>query len=161
MVFPVPGLFPMCAASINSSWYRRRVLSVYCPYLGAKQVRNTWRPGAGVFILFSLTAGTLLFLVCMLSLKPLPMSIVVSCVGAFVPYLYLFFKKHRSPLSYITLRILRVLKLCLNWIFTLLALILTFGASKGYRRKMRIYSYLLLWHLKLCPEGAGLKKFRT
>ncbi|MCD6352886.1 MAG: glycosyltransferase family 2 protein [Proteobacteria bacterium] len=75
--------------------------------------------------------------------------------------LYLFFKKHRSPLSYITLRILRVLKLCLNWIFTLIALILTFGTSKGYRRKMRIYSYLLLWHLKLCPEGAGLKEFRT
>ena len=50
---------------------------------------------AGVFILFSLTIGALLFLFCTLSLKPLPMSILVACVGVFLPYLYLFYKRKK------------------------------------------------------------------
>jgi len=75
--------------------------------------------------------------------------------------LYLFFKKHRSRLSYLMLRVLRPLKLCLNWIFTLMGLLLTLGISKHFQRKIRIYSQLLLWHLKSCPDGAGLKESRN
>lgn len=48
---------------------------------------------AGVFILFSLTAGAILFLCCTLLMKPLPMSIFVACIGTCLPYLYLFYKR--------------------------------------------------------------------
>lgn len=58
---------------------------------------------AGVFILFSLTAGALLFLCCTLLLKPLPMSIFVAAVGAFVPYLYLFYKRNERKIKFETL----------------------------------------------------------
>jgi tight adherence protein B len=57
----------------------------------------------GVFILFSLTVGALLFLFCTLSLKPLPMSIFVTCVGAFFPFLYLFYKRKQRKARFETL----------------------------------------------------------
>lgn len=48
---------------------------------------------AGVFILISLTLGSLLFLYCNLSLRPLPVSIIAACAGVFLPFPYLFYKR--------------------------------------------------------------------
>jgi len=75
--------------------------------------------------------------------------------------LYIFFKKHLSRLSYRTLRIIRVMKLFLNWLLTSFALLITLGTSKRSRRKLRIYSHLFLWHMMLCPGKAGLREFRN
>lgn len=58
---------------------------------------------AGVFILFSLTVGALLFLWLTLSFKPLPLSIFVACVGAFIPYLYLFHRRKQRKAQFETL----------------------------------------------------------
>ncbi len=55
---------------------------------------------AGVFILFCLTVGALLFLFCKLTLRPLPMSIFVTCVGAFLPYLYLLYKRKQRKIKF-------------------------------------------------------------
>jgi tight adherence protein B len=55
---------------------------------------------AGVFILFSFTVGALLFLYCTMSLKPLPMSIFVAGVGAFLPYPYLFYKRRQRKIKF-------------------------------------------------------------
>lgn len=71
---------------------------------------------------------------------------------------YIFFKKHRSVFSYFTLRILRVGKLIINLVLVLLGLLATLGLDRGLRRRFRIYSNLLLWHLKLCPASTGLRE---
>jgi len=71
---------------------------------------------------------------------------------------YLFFKKHRSVVSYFTLRVMSVCKLVINLLLVLLGLSITLGLEKGLKRRLRIYSGLLLWHLKLCPVSMGLKE---
>ena len=71
---------------------------------------------------------------------------------------YTFFKKHRSALSYYTLRIMRILKLVINLILVLLGLFATLGLDKRLRRRFRIYSDLLTWHIKLCPASTGLRE---
>lgn len=58
---------------------------------------------AGIFILFSLTAGALLFLCCTLLLMALPMSIMIACVGTFLPYLYLLYKRNQRKIQFETL----------------------------------------------------------
>ncbi len=71
---------------------------------------------------------------------------------------YRFFKKHRSVVSYFTLRVMRVCKLVINLLLVLLGFLITFGLDKGLRRRFRIYSVLLFWHLRLCPASMGLKE---
>ena len=48
---------------------------------------------AGVFILFDLIVGSLAFLICSSLQAFLPLSIVLSCVGFLLPFLYLFYKR--------------------------------------------------------------------
>lgn len=48
---------------------------------------------AGVFILFSLTFGAILFLFFQLLLQPLTICLVVATTGVLMPYLYLFRKR--------------------------------------------------------------------
>lgn len=71
--------------------------------------------------------------------------------------LYRFFRTRRSRLSYLLLRILRPLKLGVNWLLTLVVLLLTLGTNSRSRRKIRVYSGLLWWHLLLCPASMGLR----
>jgi GT2 family glycosyltransferase len=74
---------------------------------------------------------------------------------------YTFFKKYRSDLSYLTLRIFRVCKLIINLFFVLLGLFAMLGLHRGLRRRFRIYRDLLIWHLTLCPASAGLREMGT
>ncbi len=71
--------------------------------------------------------------------------------------LYLFFRKHRGLTAYWILRIVKLAKLGTNWLLTLAGLGATMGRSSRLRRKFRIYSRLLLWHLRFCPSNAGLE----
>ena len=72
--------------------------------------------------------------------------------------LYTFFKKNRSSASYAAVRLLRFFKLIINLISTVLALCLTAGTQQRLREKTLTYSYLLWWHLLLCPDSWGLRQ---
>jgi len=69
-------------------------------------------------------------------------------------------KKHRGILSYYILRILRVCKLIINLVLVLLGLFIMLGQNKRLKRRFRIYSNLLVWHMKLCPTSTGLREFK-
>ena len=71
---------------------------------------------------------------------------------------YIFFKKRRSIFSYYTLRITRIFKLPINLLLVMLGLFITLGLDKGLKRRFRIYSDLLIWHIKLCPASTGLRE---
>jgi GT2 family glycosyltransferase len=71
---------------------------------------------------------------------------------------YLFFKKHRSPFSYYTLRVARAVKVAINLALVIVGILFTLGMNKRLLRRFRIYSDLLIWHLKLCPDSAGLRE---
>jgi len=72
--------------------------------------------------------------------------------------LYTFFKKNRGFLSYIVLRILRVIKLSINLILTTLGMLFTLGQNQRLRRKFSVYNKLFTWHLLLCPDNKGLRE---
>ncbi len=48
---------------------------------------------AGVFILFTLIVGAVSFLICASLQAVLPLSIVISCAGALLPFFYLLYKR--------------------------------------------------------------------
>ena len=70
---------------------------------------------------------------------------------------YQFFKKNRGPLQGGILHAGLVIKLAFELLFMLGACLLTFCSVEKWRKKLSISSYLMLWHLNLCPEGMGLK----
>ncbi|HBG17956.1 MAG TPA: type II secretion protein F [Desulfobulbaceae bacterium] len=55
---------------------------------------------AGVFILLSFTVGAVLLLCCSLLLQPVPISLMISSVGFFMPYLYLFHKRRQRKAQF-------------------------------------------------------------
>jgi tight adherence protein B len=58
---------------------------------------------AGVFILFCLTIGALLFLYCSFSRKPFALAIIISCFGTLLPYLYLLHRRNQRRAKFETL----------------------------------------------------------
>ena len=84
-----------------------------------------------------------------------------SPADAWIEYyrsLYKFFRKNRSSLSYLTLRIFRMVKLIINLALNFIGLCLTMGTKRKYIDKTGIYAYILCWHFMLCPDSWGLKK---
>lgn len=71
---------------------------------------------------------------------------------------YIYFRKNRSLLSYLWLRVLRFFKMFVNLGLTTLGLLVTLFRKERHRRKFFIYLDVVLWHLALCPENAGLRK---
>ena len=55
---------------------------------------------AGVFILFSLAIGAILFLCCALLLQPLAISLMIAAAGVFIPYLYLLQKRRKRKAQF-------------------------------------------------------------
>jgi hypothetical protein len=70
---------------------------------------------------------------------------------------YHFFNKNRGRGPWLTLVIALVVRLGIESIFTTMACLFTLGMAERWRKKLSIYAYLLWWHLKLCPEGMGLR----
>jgi len=70
---------------------------------------------------------------------------------------YQFFKKHKENVQRLVLLIGLLIKLGFEFLSMVIACILTGFAVKKWRNKFLNYAYLLLWHLKGCPEGMGLK----
>ncbi len=71
--------------------------------------------------------------------------------------LYVFFRKNRSIVSYITFRILYLIKIILNLAINLIGNLCVLFQSKKMRYRMLIYWRLFWWHLLLCPKWMGLK----
>ncbi len=71
---------------------------------------------------------------------------------------YLFFRKHRGRWQELILRIGLLVRLVIEEISMFLACLFTLFSITKWRKRFSIYSYLLWWHLKGCPEGMGLKQ---
>ena len=70
---------------------------------------------------------------------------------------YHFFKKNRGNLQWFILLSGLMIRLVFELLMMTVASLVTFFAIKGWLRKLSIYAYLFWWHLRLCPEGMGLK----
>jgi len=70
---------------------------------------------------------------------------------------YIFFKKYRGFLQYFILRVGLFIKLVVECLSMTSACILTGFRVRRWRNRLKIFAYLLWWHLKGCPEGMGLK----
>jgi len=64
---------------------------------------------------------------------------------------YLYFMKWESPARSLIAAILVVLRLVVNWGRTGAGVALTLGLNAGLREKWKLYSQLIVWHLKGCP----------
>jgi GT2 family glycosyltransferase len=70
---------------------------------------------------------------------------------------YHFFKKNRGTLQWVILHIGLIVRLGVELILTATVSFFTFFTVKRWRERLLIYAYLMGWHLRLCPEGMGLK----
>jgi hypothetical protein len=85
-------------------------------------------------------------------------TVAQSWIGGRIEYsisLYKFIRKYHSGSYYGAFVLVRM---CKALLFLLPATIVPFVlCSKQIRRKYRYYAQLLLWHLRGCPAGAGLR----
>ena len=72
--------------------------------------------------------------------------------------LYKFFRKNRTPLSYLTLRVLKPFKIFINLILNILGNLITLFQKEGPRNRLLKYYKLFVWHLLMCPDSMGIQK---
>lgn len=72
--------------------------------------------------------------------------------------LYKFFRKNRTPLSYLSLRILKPWKIFINLILNILGNLITLFQKEGLRNRLLKYYKLFVWHLLMCPDSMGIQK---
>jgi len=70
---------------------------------------------------------------------------------------YHFFKKNRGNLQWFLLLVGVLIRLGFELLSMTVASLVTLFAVKGWRNKLAIYAYLFWWHVRLCPDGMGLK----
>lgn len=75
--------------------------------------------------------------------------------------LYIFFKKNRSTISYLSFRIFYLIKILFNLISNLIGNVSMLFQNQRLRHRLLIYSKLLWWHLLLCPDWMGLKPIKN
>ncbi|MBL7196209.1 MAG: hypothetical protein ISS64_07945 [Desulfobacterales bacterium] len=64
---------------------------------------------------------------------------------------YIYFKKW-CPRSYPFVRLIIFVRLLINAILSLVGVVATLGMHAGIKKKLSVYSRLILWHLAGCPE---------
>ena len=72
--------------------------------------------------------------------------------------LYTFFKKNRNIGSYLTLRLLKPLKIFINLLLNLIGNLVTLFRIERLRNRLTKYHKLLIWHILLCPDNMGIRK---
>ena len=72
--------------------------------------------------------------------------------------LYKFFRKNRTPLSYLTLRVLKPCKIFINLVLNILGNLITLFQKEGLRNRLLKYYKLFIWHLLMCPDSMGIQK---
>ncbi len=70
---------------------------------------------------------------------------------------YHFFKKNKENLQWIILLAGLLIRLGFEFLSMAVACLVTFFAIQRWRRKLAVYTYLIWWHVKFCPDGMGLK----
>ena len=70
---------------------------------------------------------------------------------------YHFFKKNRGHLQWFLLLIGLMVRLGIQLVSITAACLFTFFNIKKWKQKLSVFAYLMEWHLRLCPEGMGLK----
>ena len=70
---------------------------------------------------------------------------------------YHFFIKNRGRGPWLTLVFALVARLGAESVFAAVACLFTLGMAEEWRKKLSVYTYLLWWHLKLCPDGMGMR----
>lgn len=73
---------------------------------------------------------------------------------------YYFFKKNRGRFQWLMLLIGLMIRLFVELMLTTASCMFTLFTIKKWRRKLSTYAYLVWWHLRLCPEGMGLKPMK-
>ncbi len=71
---------------------------------------------------------------------------------------YHFFRKNRGIGQWLILLIGLLVKLITEFVLTGIANLFTFFALPKLKEKFLVYAHLLWWHLKLCPDGMGLRE---
>ena len=74
--------------------------------------------------------------------------------------LYKFFRKNRTPASYLTLRVLKPCKIFINLILNILGNLITLFQKERLRNRLLKYYKLSVWHLLMCPDSMGIQKNR-
>ena len=72
--------------------------------------------------------------------------------------LYKFFRKNRTPVSYLVLRVLKPCKIFINLILNILGNLITLFQKEGLRNRLLKYYKLSVWHLLMCPDSMGIQK---
>jgi GT2 family glycosyltransferase len=70
---------------------------------------------------------------------------------------YHFFRKNKGRLQSSILFIGLIIKLSVELVFATIACVVTLFTVRKWRTKLSTYLFLAWWHLRLCPEGMGLK----
>ncbi len=70
---------------------------------------------------------------------------------------YHYFKKNKGRFQHFLLMIGLVAKLLIELIFMSIACALTIFKIKKWRKRLSTYARLAWWHLRLCPQGMGLR----
>jgi GT2 family glycosyltransferase len=70
---------------------------------------------------------------------------------------YRFFRKNRGAFQETLLVMGGVMRLWVEWMMMAALCLLTFFSMRRWRKRLWIFSYLLWWHARLCPEGMGLR----
>jgi GT2 family glycosyltransferase len=70
---------------------------------------------------------------------------------------YRFFQKNRGKLQWFLLLIGVMAKLEIEILSLGIGCLMTLFLIRRWRKRLSIYAYLMAWHLRLCPEGWGLK----
>jgi len=72
--------------------------------------------------------------------------------------LYKFFRKNRTPLSYLALRVFKPCKIFINLILNVFGNLITLFQKEGLRNRLLKYYKLFIWHLLMCPDSMGIQK---
>ncbi len=71
---------------------------------------------------------------------------------------YAYFAKHRGMAVRVALRCGLLVRLVVDSVFSGVLTAATFGQSRRWREKFAVHRALLFWHLRGCPDGAGLPR---
>ena len=72
--------------------------------------------------------------------------------------LYKFFRKNRTPVSYLVLRVLKPCKIFINLLLNILGNLITLFQKDGPRNRLLKYYKLSVWHLLMCPDSMGIQR---
>lgn len=71
---------------------------------------------------------------------------------------YLYFAKNHRPVARALLAAGLAARLVVDWLAGGLMALLTLGRSESWKSRLRVYTALLLWHLRGKPQDAGLPR---